>query len=95
MSTLSLQKQELAEIDERIKAARASLQSFNETQKAAKEQNAFESIKKSLENLEGVDFSKYGIDLNEIKSIEDLEKALQKVTTVVNKNAVAAGEQFA
>ena len=79
----------IAEIDKRLQAATNNLQQFNSEQRMSLENKAFEEIKQQLLELQGIDFTSYGIDPSEINSIEDLRAALEKINIVAAKNAQA------
>jgi hypothetical protein len=72
MTTLEEQARALDAIEEKIALAKRNLQDFLENTKPGKEQTAFEDIKKQLEELDNIDLDALGIDLKEIKNIDDL-----------------------
>jgi hypothetical protein len=72
MTTLEEQARALDAIEEKIASAKRNLQDFLENTKPGKEQTAFEDIKKQLEELDNIDLDALGIDLKEIKNIDDL-----------------------
>ena len=92
-TTKEKQAAELAAIEEKIDKATQALKEFNEGQKATAENNAFEEIRKSLEGMGDLDLSKYGVDLKEIKNIDQLRTALSKVKDVAQKNAEVTGKE--
>lgn len=95
MTTFEQQKKDIQEVELRITKAKDKLQEFNNTQKATKEIEAFEEVKRQLAELENIDLSKYGVDLAEIKNIEQLEKALEKVKIAAQNSAEAFGKEYA
>ena len=94
MTTFEQQKKDIQEVELRITKAKDKLQEFNNTQKATKEIEAFEDVKRQLAELENIDLSKYGIDLAEIKNIEQLEEALEKVRIAAQNSAEAFGKEY-
>ena len=95
MTTFEQQKKDIQEVELRITKAKDKLQEFNDTQKATKEIEAFEEVKRQLAELENIDLSKYGIDLAEIKNIEQLEEALEKVKIAAQNSTEAFGKKYA
>lgn len=95
MATFEQQKKDIQEVELRITKAKDRLQEFNNTQKATKEIEAFEEVKRQLAELENIDLSKYGINLAEIKNIEQLEEALKKVRIAAQNSAEAFGQEYA
>lgn len=94
MVTLAQQKEALQQVEDAILKAKNNLKQFNETQKAVAENEAFTKIKEELLSLEGVDFSKYNIDISAIDNAEDLQKALEKLAVQVQNNSKALDKNF-
>lgn len=84
MVTPAMQAAELKKVEEAIESAEIKLQEFNETSAKNNLADALGKAKKALESLE-IDFSEYGVDINDIKSIDDLREALEKVKNVSGK----------
>ena len=94
MVTLAQQKEALQQVEDAILKAKNNLKQFNETQKAVAENKAFTKIKEELLSLEGIDFSKYDIDISAIDNAEDLQKALEKLVVQVQNNSKALNKNF-
>lgn len=95
MVTLAQQKEALQQVENAILKAKNNLKQFNETQKATAESEAFTKIKEELLSLDGIDFSKYGIDISAIDNVEDLQKALERLVVQVQNNSKALDKNFA
>jgi hypothetical protein len=70
------------------------MQDFLNTTKPGKEQTAFTEIKKQLEEMEGIDWSSFGIDLKEIKNIDQLKQALEKAGEAAMENSTILSQQM-
>ena len=94
MITLAQQKEALQQVENAILKAENNLKQFNETQKAIAENDVFTKIKEELLSLEGVDFSKYDIDISTIDNAEDLQKALEGLVIQVQNNSKTLDKKF-
>lgn len=94
MVTLAQQKEALQQVENAILKAENNLKQFNETQKAIAENDAFAKIKEELLSLEGIDFSKYDIDISAVENADDLQKVLEKLAIQVQNNSKALDKNF-
>lgn len=94
MATLEEQARAIEAVNEKITEAKKRMQDFLNTTKPGKEQTAFTEIKKQLEEMEGIDWSSFGIDLKEVKNINQLKQALEKVGEAATKNSTILSQQM-
>lgn len=83
-------EQEAKDLAEALDKAEKELQNFNNTKGKEGNSKALESVKKQLQELKGINWSELGVDLNNIKSVEDLEQAYNKLSTAAGERAKQA-----
>ena len=85
MTTAKMQAEEMKKVEDAIVAATEKLKQFQET--GAKE-NLSEALKKAKEQLQSftnVDFTKYGIKIEDIQSVEQLQQVLEELQQTTDK----------
>ena len=90
MVTKEMQAAEAASAKEAIDKATEALENYRKVSLATAQTDAFSEAKKSLEKIadfKEVDWGSFGIDLSEIKTVEDLEKALVKLRKEADQKA--------
>ena len=93
MVTKEMQVAEAKAAQEAIDKATEALDNYRKTSLATAKEDAFEKAKESLKSIaefKDIDWEGLDIDMSEIKSVEDLEKALEKLRVEADKRANAA-----
>ena len=76
-------------LNKRVETAKENLKGLNQNLNAAKS-DAFEKVKKSLEEITDISWEKFGIDPKSITSFELLEKAIDKIRIQGGQGATEA-----
>ena len=90
MVTKEMQVAEAKAAQEAIDKATEALDNYRKTSLATAKEDAFEKAKESLKSIaefKDIDWEGLDIDISEIKSVEDLEKALAKLRIEADKRA--------
>jgi hypothetical protein len=95
MVTKEMQVAEAVAAQQAIDKATEALNNYRQTALATAQEDAFKKAKESLQTIaefKDIDWGDFGIDLADIKSVEDLEKALESLRDEANKKSKAAVE---
>jgi hypothetical protein len=90
MVTKEMQVAEATAAKEAIDKATEALENYRKTSLATAKEDAFEKAKESLKSIaefKDIDWEGLDINMSEIKSVEDLEKALAKLRVEADKRA--------
>lgn len=80
----------ISKYEGQLDEAKRKLADFNNVQTDTAKQNAFKTLKDEVLALDGIDWNKYGVDINQINSYEDLKKAITQVAQVAEGDAKTA-----
>ena len=95
MVTQEMQAAEAKQAQEAIDKANEALENYRKNSLALSKEDAFKAAKESLQKIEefkDIDWEGLGIDLSEVKTIEQLEDAMAKLRIEADKRAAKAIE---
>ena len=89
-TTFSKKAKEANKLQEQVNLAEKELNDFNNAQKKSSNSDAFASLRQSLAEMKGIDWSKYGVDISSITNMDQLRNAILQVSQAATANGVNA-----